>query len=246
MPDLNAPAVQDALNELRRLIAGFDATPLDAMTATFYIHAFNEYDICVRALFDAIDKSQSRPQTGPEDSPAAERPVAAAGTGASADMTATALAFLRKHGGDAVREALDNYDEGRTTHQLQQKQQEAIDEAIASSLPLDQAARDLGMTGSHVVDGIRDRRLYAFAAGPRWYLPRWQFQPADEPGRLEPIPGLEQIVLTISDDEHPLGIQNFMTTPMIDFNGHSPAGYLSRGGDIQLVVDWLASRDWSI
>jgi hypothetical protein len=45
----------DAIDELRTLINVFDETSPRDMTAEFYIHAFNEYDLAVRALPDAFD-----------------------------------------------------------------------------------------------------------------------------------------------------------------------------------------------
>lgn len=42
------------LEELRELVSAFaDASP-DHMTPHFYAHAFNEYDIAVRALLEAL------------------------------------------------------------------------------------------------------------------------------------------------------------------------------------------------
>ena len=42
------------LEELRALVSAFaDASP-DRMTPHFYAHAFNEYDIAVRALLEAL------------------------------------------------------------------------------------------------------------------------------------------------------------------------------------------------
>lgn len=42
------------LEELRALVSAFaDASP-DRMTPHFYAHAFNEYDVAVRALLEAL------------------------------------------------------------------------------------------------------------------------------------------------------------------------------------------------
>lgn len=42
------------LVELRGLVRAFADTPPDHMTPHFYAHAFNEYDIAIRALLDAL------------------------------------------------------------------------------------------------------------------------------------------------------------------------------------------------
>ena len=48
------------LEELRELVSAFaDASP-DHMTPHFYAHAFNEYDIAIRALLDALDMRRMR------------------------------------------------------------------------------------------------------------------------------------------------------------------------------------------
>lgn len=155
-------------------------------------------------------------------------------------MTSQAVAFLREHGGDAARAALDR-GPAVIAEELAKSRAEAIADAIATSLTVTEVAASLGLSRSGIAYRIRKRRLYSFTVDSRRYLPRWQFQPDDEPDRLEPIPGLERIVPAISDEEHPLGVQNFMTTPLLDFDGRSPAGYLGAGGPAQLVADWFTS-----
>ncbi len=50
------------VEELRDLVRAFGATPPDRMTPHFYVHAFNEYDIAIRALLDALDVRRSGDQ----------------------------------------------------------------------------------------------------------------------------------------------------------------------------------------
>ena len=56
-PHLHGQAddVQVILEELRGLVYGFADTPPDRVTPHFYAHAFNEYDMAVRALLHATD-----------------------------------------------------------------------------------------------------------------------------------------------------------------------------------------------
>lgn len=42
------------LEELRELVSAFAGASPDHMTPHFYAHAFNEYDIAVRALLEAL------------------------------------------------------------------------------------------------------------------------------------------------------------------------------------------------
>ncbi|ROS23722.1 hypothetical protein EDF34_2782 [Cellulomonas sp. PhB150] len=41
---------------LRQLISAFDDVGPQDMTDVFYVHAFNEYDIAVRELLQAVDR----------------------------------------------------------------------------------------------------------------------------------------------------------------------------------------------
>lgn len=61
-PQLHGQAddVQVILEELRGLVYVFADTPPDRMTPHFYAHAFNEYDIAIRALLHALDMPHVR------------------------------------------------------------------------------------------------------------------------------------------------------------------------------------------
>lgn len=156
-----------------------------------------------------------------------------------------ALAFLREHGGDAAQAALD-CDPAVVAEELAKSRAEAIAAAIAASLTLAEAAAALGLSRSGVAYRIRKRRLYSFTVARRRYLPRWQFQPTnkDADGRLEPIPGLATVVPAIDPGEHPIGVDNFMTTPLVDFEAGSPVEHLRAGGDPAIVAHWFEWMDY--
>lgn len=155
-------------------------------------------------------------------------------------MSSQAVAFLREHGGDAARAALER-DPAVVAEQLAKSRAEAIADTIAASLTLTEAAAALGLSRSGIANRIRKRLLYSFTVAGRRYLPRWQFQPADNDadGRLEPIPGLATVVPAIDEREHPLGVENFMTTPLVDFEAGSPVEHLRAGGDPAIVAHWF-------
>lgn len=161
-------------------------------------------------------------------------------------MTSQALAFLRENGGDAARAALDR-DPAVLAEELAKSRAEAIAAAVAASLTLAEAAAALGLSRSGVAYRIRKRRLYSFTVARRRYLPRWQFQPTDdkagEDGRLEPIPGLSTVVPAIDPGEDPIGVDNFMTTPLVDFEAGSPVEHLRAGGDPATVAPWFEWMD---
>jgi len=150
-------------------------------------------------------------------------------------------------GGDAARAALDR---GAVVvaEELAKSRAEAIAAAVAASLTLAEAVAALGLSRSGIAYRIGKQRLYSFTVDRRRYLPRWQFQPADntaadntdDVGRLEPIPGLATVVPAIGQDEHPLGVHNFMTTPL-DFEAGSPVDHLRAGGDPAVVAEWFES-----
>lgn len=209
---LDRPDVRRILADLRGLRDGFDAVSLDEMTTVFYVRAFNEYDVCVRALLEAID------------GPAPEK-----------------IAFLREHSGDAARAALDDFDPAITAEERRRARATSNQSAIKSGLTLGEAAAALALSRSGVRHRIKAGRLYAFNLARRWYLPRWQFQPGSATGRLEPIPGLETVVPAIPDSMHPLAIHIFMTTPLMELREHAPASYLRFGGSAEAVASWLTS-----
>jgi hypothetical protein len=97
------------------------------------------------------------------------------------------------------------------------------------------------MTRSGVIRRVNAGRLHAFTLGRRRYLPRWQFQPAEEAGRIEAVPGRERILAALPADMHPLAVQMVMTTPLTELDEASPIGYLRDGGDPEIVAGWLTS-----
>jgi hypothetical protein len=164
---------------------------------------------------------------------------------AARDAAATqAVSFLREYGGEAVRAALDR-DPADVAEQLAKSRTEAIGAAVAASLTLTEAAAALGLSRSAITYRIRKRRLYSFTVDRRRYLPRWQFQPVDSAGSadadssLEPIPGLDVVVPAIDKAEHPLGVHNFMTTLLVDFEAGSPVEHLRVGADPAIVAEWF-------
>lgn len=48
--------VLEVVDGLRQLISAFDDVGPQDMTDVFYVHAFNEYDIAVRELLQAVDR----------------------------------------------------------------------------------------------------------------------------------------------------------------------------------------------
>ena len=85
---------------------------------------------------------------------------------------------------------------------------------------------------------IAERMLYAFKAGGRWRLPRWQF--ADG----APLREVEAVLRALSPGLHPLAVQGFLTSPKpeLELRGErvDPLRWLAAGGDPEPVAGLAA------
>lgn len=99
-------------------------------------------------------------------------------------------------------------------------------------------ASRLGLTPRSIA--VFPGELFAFVIDGELRYPTWQF--IDD--REDPVlPHLAQLVEAFSDDMHPSTILGFMQTPQEDARPDgvqlTPAEWLVRGGDVQLLVDIL-------
>ena len=156
-------------------------------------------------------------------------------------ISAAAMRYLAEHGGEAARAALDKYDQAAVQRDRAVTAARTLEEMLASSLTLEEAAASLGLSRSRISHRLRDQTLYAFTIQGRRYLPRWQF--SEGPGGVvsSTIPGLAQIVPAIPRDMHPLALEAFMTEPLEDLGDKSPVDYLCSYGAVETVADWLVS-----
>jgi hypothetical protein len=102
----------------------------------------------------------------------------------------------------------------------------------------------LRLSESRIRHRIADRDIYAIRAGGRLLLPAWQFG-ADG----SPLPGLRILLQAMGEDEHPLGVQSFMTTPQLDLESAtgepmSPRSWLASGGSPLAVAEILLRECW--
>ena len=106
------------------------------------------------------------------------------------------------------------------------------------SLSTAETAELLGVDVPAVRRLIAERRLYAFKAGGRWRLPRWQF--ADG----APLRELEAVLRALSPGLHPLAVQGFLTSPKpeLELRGErvDPLRWLAAGGDPEPVAGLTA------
>ncbi|MFT4083760.1 MAG: hypothetical protein QM638_14355 [Nocardioides sp.] len=156
-------------------------------------------------------------------------------------ISAAALRFLTEHGGEEARAALDEYDETVVQQNRAIAAARTLEELLATSLTIEEAATSLGLSRSRISHRLRGQSLYAFTIQGRRYLPRWQFR-ADPGGVVsDVIPGLAEIVPAIPRDMHPLAVKSFMTEPLEDLGDRSPVDHLCSYGVVEVVADRLVA-----
>jgi len=103
-----------------------------------------------------------------------------------------------------------------------------------SALTVGEAARTIGVDNSRVRHRLAAGRLMGWKDRGGWRLPRWQFT---DHGVL---PGLEQVIAALPEDQPALVIAAFMTTPQEDLLARSraitPSEWLAAGGEPQRVA----------
>ena len=103
-----------------------------------------------------------------------------------------------------------------------------------SALTVSEAARTIGVDNSRVRHRLLANRLMGWKDRGGWRLPRWQFT---DHGVL---PGVEQVIAALPEDQPALVIAAFMTTPQEDLKAGArsitPHEWLASGGDPQRVA----------
>lgn len=98
-----------------------------------------------------------------------------------------------------------------------------------SALTVAEAAETIGVDSSRVRHRLLARRLSGWKERGGWRLPAWQF------GGNGVLPGLEAVLAACPDDQPPLVIAAFMTTPqsdlLIDGEPTTPRQWLLASGD---------------
>lgn len=104
-----------------------------------------------------------------------------------------------------------------------------------SALRATEAATLLGIDTSRIRHRLAAGRLVGWKDKGEWRLPAWQFT---ENGVL---PGIETVLAAVPDDQPPLVLAAFMTTPQEDLRLgdrlSTPRAWLLAGGDPQRVAD---------
>jgi excisionase family DNA binding protein len=115
---------------------------------------------------------------------------------------------------------------------------------LASALPVQEAARRLGVDGSRVRQRLADHTLYGIRMGNAWRLPLFQFTD-DGTGVVPHFGELAPALVGL----HPVDVATWFTTPHVDLvvgavanaaTGEdvrvSPRDWLLGGGDVRLLL----------
>lgn len=151
-------------------------------------------------------------------------------------VSAAALRYLNDHGGDEAVEATGGYDAEAVQQDRTLAAAQTLQELLATSLTIEEAAVRLGVSRSRVSHRMSDKSLYAVTVQSRRYLPQWQFEAAGGA-----VTGLAQVVPAIPRGLHPLAVETFMTSPLDDLNGVSPLDHLRSGADPEVVTEFLVA-----
>jgi hypothetical protein len=103
-----------------------------------------------------------------------------------------------------------------------------------TALTVGQAAATLGVDTSRIRHRLLDGRLTGWKDRGGWRLPAWQFTAHGV------LPGLDQVLAALPDDQPSLVVAAFMTTPQEDLVAGSravtPYEWLQAGGDPERVA----------
>jgi len=107
-----------------------------------------------------------------------------------------------------------------------------------SALTVADAATTLGVDTSRIRHRLAARRLIGWKDRGGWRLPAWQFTNSGV------LPGLEAVLAAIPDDQPPLAVAAFMTTPQEDLRVNdrraTPRQWLLAGGEPERVAQLAA------
>lgn len=101
------------------------------------------------------------------------------------------------------------------------------------------AAERIAVDSSRVRHRLADGRLAGWKDGGGWRLPVWQFT------NDSVLPGLDVVLAAVPDDQPPLVVAGFMTTPQQDLRTAgeptTPRDWLLAGGDPTAVARLVAT-----
>jgi hypothetical protein len=110
-----------------------------------------------------------------------------------------------------------------------ERSQVAYQILVQTSLPLDRAAKALGVTTARLRQRLAARTLLGLKDGRSWRLPRFQFV-----GTKRLLPGIDTVVPQIRPDAHPLAVQAWFQSPHQDL-------VLGAGEEPVSPIQWLTS-----
>jgi hypothetical protein len=106
-------------------------------------------------------------------------------------------------------------------------------EILAGSLPVQEAAKRLGVNPSRIRQRLIARTLYGVKMDSEWLLPEFQFHEGRE------VPGLRLVLPHLPADGSPVGVRNWLTTASADLDDLSPLQWLLTGRPAATLIELL-------
>lgn len=149
-------------------------------------------------------------------------------------LTDAETRFLADHAGTDAAAIISGWNPARERERRAADLARVVEETIATTTSIDQAAEHLGVDRSRISHRLSAGALYATTVGSRRRIPTWQFHDGTE------LPGLAMVVAAIPTEAHPLDVAALMSTPQDELAGHTPVEHLVGGGGPAVVADLVA------
>jgi len=117
----------------------------------------------------------------------------------------------------------------------------------ATAFTAQQVASGLDISLSRVRQKRLAGELWAISDGRRWLFPLPQFQIGTDGGPRRQVRGLDRVLRSLPENQHPLAVAGFLRSPqprLFDAREMTVVEWLLAGGDVQAAVNVAVDADW--